>query len=467
MTDTTENNEVIARNSTISQISNTSSNTHLIQTVENEETYKAELQIWIQRAAAYLIFFIILQISILTSLPNDLALVPLMVLDIKILIFEYLYSKYGNLFKFLISKNVLHQVCSFVFKLMLVIYNNSHIYSAFIILIPVFLAFLNQFLHKIDKTQECRYLAWLVIYMKVLTISMFLFLITMFNVSMSVEKVVAWQPTGVIWPIYIGLCFCSVINIGLVLFSFGSFLSWASDEISIHEFLSSFWLLGTAFGATLSVVVLCVGIADPDKYSLGRYACMAPIVYLALFIGFTRIFLIKICIWWKTFFTNNPDSDSQDLPAQRGLTFQARISKTMKQAPHVLMRISSSYFRPIDTSRSHKLKRTTSLKKQVEETTEEHQRSFSIPMRVEVFSPTAKDSVGKLCEMCCERLCNAVLMDCGHGAICYDCSIEMWKQVGTCHMCRGKITEVLQIERSQDKIVKVESTTHAVYVEEE
>ena len=464
MTDATEMDDAGVRNSTIST---TSSNTLLIENIENEETYKAELLIWMQRASAYLLFFIILQICMLASLTYDLSLIPLMILDIKILIFAYMYSKHNNLFKFLISKDVLHQVFSFVFKSMLILYHNLHLYSALMIPIPVFLAFLNQFFHKIDKTHECRYLVWLVIYIKVLTISEFLFLITMLNVSMSAESMVAWQPSGIIWPVYIGLCFCSVIIIGLVLFSLGSFLSWASDEISANEFLSSFWLLGTAFGATLSIVVLCVGIADPERYSLGKYACIAPIVYLTLFIGFTRFFLKTICEWWKCFFTNNPEPES-DLPApQRTLTFQARISKTMKKAPHVLMRISSSYFRPVETPKNRQIKRTTSLKQQTEDTIAEHQRSFSIPMRVEVFSPTAKSSIYKLCEMCCERLCNAVIMDCGHGAICYNCSLEMWKTVGTCHMCRGKITEVLQIERSQDKLVKVQSATHAVYVEED
>jgi hypothetical protein len=463
MTDATEMEDPAARASTIS---NTTTNTLLIETTENEETYKAELQLWMQRGSAYLFFFIILQISILTALPKDLSLIPLMILDLKILFFGYFYSIQTNLFRFLLSKDTLHQIFSFIFKSMLLLYKNFHFFNAMMIPIPIFFAFLNQFFHKIDKTQECRYLAWLVSVKQVITISEFLFLITMLNVSMSAESVVAWQPSGIIWPIYIGLCFCSVIIIGLVLFCLGSFLSWASEEISTNEFLTSFWLLGTALGATVSIIVLCVGIATPDYYRLGTYACMVPIGYLVLFIAFTQGFMKKICEWWKSFFTNSQEVHNLEVTPQRTLTFQARITKTMKKAPHVLMRISSSYFKPVETPKSKPAKRTISLKHNNEDTVAEHQRSFSIPVQVEVFSPTAKDSIDKICEMCCERLCNAVIMDCGHGGICYDCSLEMWRTVGTCHMCRGQIIEVLQIEKSIDRLVKVHSTTQAVYVEE-
>lgn len=138
----------------------------------------------------------------------------------------------------------------------------------------------------------------------------------------------------------------------------------------------------------------------------------------------------------------------------------------MKKAPHMLMRISSSYFKPIETPKNGENKRTTSLKEYPDETVAEHRRHFSIPMRTEIFSPTAKAAVNKLCDMCCERLCDAVIMECGHGAICYECSLEMWKTVGACHMCRGPITQVLQIEKSKGKMVKVQSATKAVYNEE-
>lgn len=131
-------------------------------TVENEETYKAIIKTWVQRAVAYCVFFIIAQISVLTPTPPILSLVPLLILDVKILVFKYLYERPARLIYFIFSKEVIHQIFSLAFKILLIIYCLSHAFSALYIPIPVLLAFLNQYFQKIEKTQECKYLSWLV-----------------------------------------------------------------------------------------------------------------------------------------------------------------------------------------------------------------------------------------------------------------------------------------------------------------
>jgi hypothetical protein len=40
------------------------------------------------------------------------------------------------------------------------------------------------------------------------------------------------------------------------------------------------------------------------------------------------------------------------------------------------------------------------------------------------------------CLICFEQPPDAVFMDCGHGGICYQCSIDIWKTTGECHLCR-------------------------------
>lgn len=285
-----------------------------------------------------------------------------------------------------------------------------------------------------------------------------------------------FEPSGLLWPIYVGLCFCGVMVVGLVLFVLGSMLSWASDEISISEFLVSFWLLLTTLGATLTLIALSMKLAKNNKYNLGKASSILAIVFLALFTLVTKLFIKQITLWWKFFFNAGSDFESMNisLPTHqttRTMTFQSRVSKTIKKAPRVLMRISSSYFKPADTPKASYKKRTLSLKTDLDDTVKSHKRHNSDPTkpepRLEVFSPTAKDSIDKICEMCCERLCNAVVMDCGHGGICYECSLEMWKSVGHCHMCRGCISQVLQIEKSGSKLVKVHSTTRAVYCDQD
>lgn len=40
------------------------------------------------------------------------------------------------------------------------------------------------------------------------------------------------------------------------------------------------------------------------------------------------------------------------------------------------------------------------------------------------------------CLICYEKQPDAVLMECGHGGLCYDCAIDIWKKNGECYLCR-------------------------------
>ena len=51
-------------------------------------------------------------------------------------------------------------------------------------------------------------------------------------------------------------------------------------------------------------------------------------------------------------------------------------------------------------------------------------------------------------------------MPCGHGGICEDCSIDIWKTHGNCPFCRDKISQCLEYEiqtnkEKQNKVLKV------------
>lgn len=42
----------------------------------------------------------------------------------------------------------------------------------------------------------------------------------------------------------------------------------------------------------------------------------------------------------------------------------------------------------------------------------------------------------QVCLVCFEKTADAVFMNCGHGGICYDCSLDVLKKSGECHLCR-------------------------------
>jgi len=47
-----------------------------------------------------------------------------------------------------------------------------------------------------------------------------------------------------------------------------------------------------------------------------------------------------------------------------------------------------------------------------------------------------------LCTICCERNANAVVMNCGHGGMCYKCVLDIWNYRNQCPLCRKAISEV-------------------------
>jgi hypothetical protein len=428
------------------------------------EVYREVLLDWVQKATAYMIFFVVLQIAILTGSAVDACFIPLFGLNLKVGLIYICKNRSGRIIELICSKEVIDEFSSALFKILLLVHMNGRPFNTIFIIIPIVFSLLNQLFHKPSKSEECLYLTWLII-----TICKGLFLLTVLNVSLKEESILNWTMAGVFWPVYIGICICGVLIVGIILFTLGSVLSWASEEVTTKELISTIWLLFMIVGITLSLVCLCMAAVGVDSFGLGKYFCVLPASVLLVFIITTCINLKSIVDWWVMFFTQNNavdslefDQPSQDLPEQSSI--QSRIISEVKKAPKFLMRISSNYFKPAENP-ENPLKRTESLKETSIEITVIPRRTFSGPSIFEDISEkhSSSSSSQKICEMCCENNCNAVIMECGHGGICYECSLELWKTTGFCHMCRGNISQVLQIEGFKEKVVKVKSTTRAVY----
>lgn len=55
-----------------------------------------------------------------------------------------------------------------------------------------------------------------------------------------------------------------------------------------------------------------------------------------------------------------------------------------------------------------------------------------------------------ICSVCFDNKSDSVFMPCGHGGLCFTCSIEIWKKSDDCYLCRNKIFQILQIELDGD-----------------
>lgn len=74
------------------------------------------------------------------------------------------------------------------------------------------------------------------------------------------------------------------------------------------------------------------------------------------------------------------------------------------------------------------------------------------------------DSEDQVCLICFEGEPDSVFMDCGHGGVCYECALDVWKATNECFLCRELISQVLQIdlEYKNGNFMKVLSSTQMV-----
>mmetsp|Transcript_24207 Transcript_24207/g.31521 ORF Transcript_24207/g.31521 Transcript_24207/m.31521 type:complete len:164 (+) Transcript_24207:366-857(+) len=61
-------------------------------------------------------------------------------------------------------------------------------------------------------------------------------------------------------------------------------------------------------------------------------------------------------------------------------------------------------------------------------------------------SPVHNQDEEEPCYICTSSQANGVLMECGHGGLCYACGLELARKGQTCPLCRTTIAEVIQIE---------------------
>eukprot|EP00746_Dinoflagellata_sp_MGD_P151052 gnl/MRDRNA2_/MRDRNA2_82750_c0_seq1.p1 gnl/MRDRNA2_/MRDRNA2_82750_c0~~gnl/MRDRNA2_/MRDRNA2_82750_c0_seq1.p1 ORF type:complete len:246 (+),score=37.83 gnl/MRDRNA2_/MRDRNA2_82750_c0_seq1:51-788(+) len=61
--------------------------------------------------------------------------------------------------------------------------------------------------------------------------------------------------------------------------------------------------------------------------------------------------------------------------------------------------------------------------------------------------PDAMDDSIACCEICCDNTANIVLLPCGHGDLCRQCTMAIWRRTGGfCHVCRQQIQRILELE---------------------
>eukprot|EP01017_Pseudomicrothorax_dubius_P007734 TRINITY_DN12442_c0_g1_i1.p1 TRINITY_DN12442_c0_g1~~TRINITY_DN12442_c0_g1_i1.p1 ORF type:complete len:227 (-),score=39.45 TRINITY_DN12442_c0_g1_i1:124-804(-) len=78
-----------------------------------------------------------------------------------------------------------------------------------------------------------------------------------------------------------------------------------------------------------------------------------------------------------------------------------------------------------------------------------------------IMTPKSEVSAGSAqCCVCFDKPADSVYLECGHGGLCFDCAVDIWKSTNECYLCRKEIQQVLQLDLQalEGKIVKVKAT---------
>eukprot|EP01017_Pseudomicrothorax_dubius_P027939 TRINITY_DN3277_c0_g1_i12.p2 TRINITY_DN3277_c0_g1~~TRINITY_DN3277_c0_g1_i12.p2 ORF type:complete len:219 (+),score=40.69 TRINITY_DN3277_c0_g1_i12:1008-1664(+) len=135
------------------------------------------------------------------------------------------------------------------------------------------------------------------------------------------------------------------------------------------------------------------------------------------------------------------------------------------EVPEILIKVSSTYFRravsPSETKNLEAAQPTSSPSQYDHSQLPTDPRRSSPDPQAHEFSffekfeterpikesePQKEDSVSAPCLVCYDRQPNAVVLNCGHGGICYPCGLEMWKKRNGCHLCRQEISQLVEID---------------------
>ncbi|KAJ8608511.1 hypothetical protein CTAYLR_005720 [Chrysophaeum taylorii] len=77
----------------------------------------------------------------------------------------------------------------------------------------------------------------------------------------------------------------------------------------------------------------------------------------------------------------------------------------------------------------------------------------------EAAQPSAVLDPTDVCTICFEKAKNAVILSCGHGGVCYNCSIDVYVTSGHCPFCRNEIGQIVTVGFGNAAIDAVGNTT--------
>ena len=286
------------------------------------------------------------------------------------------------------------------------------------------------------------------------------------TISMKLDHYEGYSWYAALWPFWVSFALLLLISIGVLLLFVGSLCSYVLKECDRSELYCSFWLLWTITGFSTtcggSTLMLAYALEGHGHISSVQIFLLSVVGYLLTFLVFTRLMRRELVMWWDSFFVLETVQQSSEtvvrgLPqTERKRRVSRKLTTLLISGPKMLTRISSTFFRPARRTEERTRSVVPANPFQYQEAGDEN-KVMSVS-NLEIATNRTQTLTGA-CLVCYDSPRNAVIMPCGHGGVCYQCAVQMWKSSGMCHLCRITIEAVCEVAIAREGEAQVVKMT--------
>ena len=225
-----------------------------------------------------------------------------------------------------------------------------------------------------------------------------------------------------VWAIWVGLGLSTLLSF-VSLFLFTHMLrSYCRNKSSSQDVLLASWLTVSLTSFTAAASYSCYSLFWLNDCLQALYVSG---FYVSLFIA-TAILLYKpVITWWDSLWFLHYEFARTPLPLPPSqLAFLTPQRPLVRTPPKTLVQVSSTYFQAADEACCGE-----------EQIVDDPQ-----------------------CKLCYSQDSDAVLMDCGHGGLCFECAVQIFRRQGQCCFCRSQVSQVLKVKAESNARCSVVSS---------
>ncbi|KAM3138606.1 hypothetical protein pb186bvf_009358 [Paramecium bursaria] len=295
--------------------------------------------------------------------------------------------------------------------------------------------------------------------------------LTLLVISLTFEGLTQTKLTDILWIFWVEIIILLCVSVAFMLMALNKLIQYLFDQrrkLQVTIF-SLIWFLMSFMTLTLTIFLNCIG--EYPQFKGLVFICVSIVgqVITTPLIVALRNDIIQYC--------------SQALIEDEPVLSQVPLSSTRDRGdvPRMLHKISQTYFGIAQTTqqsspqlqKGHKRVISSQqgssqiiLQSETNKTPcDSDKKSNSLIVQKAVDQSVRVDQSNNQCIICFDKTPDAVLMNCGHGGLCYDCAIDLWKRKQVCYLCRDQIDSVLQVDltRKQGNLIKVISCTRMLF----